>query len=143
MQSSDNVDPYLIKARFVFEESEVQSFEKGVKVGGGQVESVRSYTPRPEELDDYADGQFEPLMVVAVAVSLGYLIRTISNVWLDHTHPGGTIVDTRDGCFETKFAPHIERGKLVVISDDGVQEFESSQKDEGASLLRALADSNA
>ena len=133
-----------IRAHFVVEESKAEDFVRSVKETGGKVEGeVEPFEVPPEEIDDYADGQFEPLMVVAVSVSVAYLVSTISKLWLDHTRPGGTIVDARGGRLETRVAPHVERNKLIVLTDKKVLEFNPAQKAEGADLLQALANRNA
>ena len=72
-ETKDNV-----VVEFVTLESNIPKYIATVNNSGGKViENEKTWDIPPDLLDDYADAQFEPMMVVAVAVSVGFLIKRI------------------------------------------------------------------
>ena len=129
----------VISANFVMEESSVSDYVTAVDKSGGKLAGPPGpYTIPAELLDDYSDAQFEPLMVVAATVAVGFLVKRISDVWLDHKRPGGQVVDTRGGQTVIRVAPYLERGTLVLQSDRGVQVFRPEKHDEALPVLGKL-----
>ena len=126
--------------QFVVPESEAAELASQIEAKGGQL----STSPKPwdipaELLDDYTDAQFEPFLVISCTVAAGFLIKKISDVWLDHTRPGGHVLDTSGGSTTLRVAPYLERGTLVWQSDAGVQIFRPEQRDLALETLGHLA----
>ena len=121
----------------VVAESDVASLEREVAAGGGNVLGKEPFEPG-EEADLYGDQQFEPMTVVAIAAGVAFVIGRISDVWLDHTRPGGQIIDLRTVPAQILPAPQLNRGELLVIRTDGRESFHARNKDEAASLLRSI-----
>ena len=132
------VDNVLVE--FVIQESSVPECIAAIKDSGGAVtENEKAWDIPPDLLDDYSDAQFEPMMVVAVTVSIGFLIKRISDVWLDHKRSGGQVVDTRENKVSIRWASHLERGTLVVVSDNDTNVYKPENRDEALGVLEKLA----
>lgn len=133
MNQEDNLTLEVVVA-----ESDVAALERDTEASGGRVVEERPFEPAAEEADLYGDRQFEPLTVVAVAAGVAFVIGRISDIWLDHTRPGGQIVDLRMQPAQIRPAPYLDRGELLVIRADGRESFHARNRDESASLLRAI-----
>lgn len=128
-----------IHVQFVTEESKASSDIAEIERNGGKLDSPPKPFEVPADLaDDYSDAQFEPLTMIAATVATGFLVKRISDIWLDHSRPGGQVVDTRGGKTVVRAAPHLKRGMLVVQSKKGVKVFQPHDKDEALSLLGKL-----
>ncbi|MCB1701495.1 MAG: hypothetical protein H6985_17340 [Pseudomonadales bacterium] len=115
-----------------------EAMEKIERMGGEIRSPATPYEPDPDELDDLGDSQFDPLMVIAASLALGYLIKTISEVWLDETKGGGQLVDARSSPVKLKRLSYVDRGKLVIVTDKGVETYGPEQRDEGEEVLAQL-----
>jgi hypothetical protein len=123
---------------FVVGESEAGSLSAAVAAGGGRLDGA----PRPWDvpadlLDDYSDPQFEPLVLVAATVAVGFLVKRISDVYLDHARPG-CVVDTRAGKVVVRAAPYLKRGTVVLQSEEGVQVFQPDDRDDALPVIAKL-----
>ena len=127
-----------IRIEIVLAESEAPLLERETAQAGGEVLGARPFEPDPEEADLYGDRNFEPLTVVAVAAGVTFVIGRISSLWLDHSRPGGQIVDLRVVPAQVRPAPHLDRGELLVIRPDGREQYHPRNPDESASILRAV-----
>ena len=129
-----------VTVEFVTQESDITEYITAVNDSGGQItEGEKPWDIPPDLLDDYADAQFEPMMVVAVAVSVGFLIKRVSDVWLDHKRAGGQIVDTRGKDISVRWASHLERGTLVLVSNDDTRVYKPDNRDEALNVLEKMA----
>lgn len=123
---------------FVVAESEAAGFGSDASAAGGSVIATEPFEPPADEADAYGDQQFEPLTVIAVCAGTAFLIGRISDAWLDHKRPGGQIVDLRTRPAQVRPAPHLDRGELLVIEEDGRHSYKAKSRDESASLLRKI-----
>lgn len=130
-----------LNINFVRWESNAEATEASIRESGGSVASAASPWDIPADLiDEYSDGQIEPLMIIAAAVSIGFLIKVVSSVVADHTRPGGQVVDARGDTVTVRPAPHLERGTLVVISSEGAKVIKTKDEVEiSEALIAALA----
>jgi len=120
----------------IVEEGDLAEATEEIERMGGEIRSPATpYEPDPDELDDLGDSQFDPLMLIPATLALGYLVKTISGVWLDHAKGGGQLVDARSSPVKLKRLPYVDRGKLVVVTDDGVETYGPEQRDEGEKVL--------
>lgn len=128
-----------VSVEFVALESDLAACVNALKSSGGTVtENEKAWDTPPDLLDDYSDAQFEPMMVVAASVSIGFLIKRISDVWLDHKRAGGQVIDTRGKDVSIRWAPHLDRGKLVVVSSEETKVYESKDHDEALDVLEKI-----
>ncbi len=128
-----------ISVDFVTEESSAPEYVAKIEKSGGKLENaVTPYTIPPDLLDDYSDAQFEPIMLVAAFVGTGFLIKQISDVWLDHTRSGGQVIDTRGDKIAVRVAPYLKRGTLVLQSKDEVKVFQPKDRDTALPLLEKI-----
>jgi hypothetical protein len=124
---------------FIVEESDVTDEVAGIEKNGGKLDSPAQPFDIPAELaEDYSDPQFEPLTMIAATVAAGFLVKRISDVWLDHTRSGGQVIDTRGDRVVVRTAPHLKRGTLVLQSRQGVKVFQPQDKDEALPLMAKL-----
>ena len=128
-----------ITAEFIIREGQSQELLDQIEEQEGMVEGeVKPWAIPADLLDDYSDPQMDPLMIVTVSVTIGFLIKRISEIWLDHKRPGGQVIDTRGGKVVVRVAPFLDRETLVLQSDDGVEVFKPQDKDEAIPLLEKI-----
>ncbi len=129
----------LLTVELVTEESRARESLAAIEASGGTVHgAARPWDVPADLIEDYSDAQFEPLTIVAAAVSAAFLIKRISDVWLDHNRPGGQVVDARRGKLVVRVAPHLERGTLVVLTDQGKEVYSPDRSDAAAAVLEKL-----
>ena len=129
----------MIDFELVVGEGELAEELDAIKSAGGAVrEPASQYEPETDEIDDLADSQFEPLMLIAASLAAGYLVKTVSSVWLDHKRPGGQVVDARGTPVRIKRVPYVERGKLVIITENDTQVFSANESVEGEKVLASV-----
>jgi hypothetical protein len=125
-----------ISVQFVTEESKASGDIAEIEKSGGKLDAPPSPFDVPADLvDDYSDAQFEPLTIIAATVATAFLVKRISDIWLDHSRPGGQVVDTRGGKTVVRVAPYLKRGTLVLQSEQEVKVFEPNDKDEALPFL--------
>jgi len=123
----------------VVEEGNLSGATNVIELAGGTItDQPKPYDAPVDEIDDYADAQFEPLMIIAVTLSLAALTKVLSDVWLDHTRPGGQTLDARTFPATWRPAPFLERGTLVVIAHDGPTVYRPNQKNEGLEAIKRV-----
>lgn len=129
----------LIEFDWVVEESQVPQEIDGIIAAGGTTKhSGVPYKPKPDELDDYADASFEPMILISVTVATTYLLTQILRLWRDLKYQGGQIVDTRKDKLHIRRVSSLDRGTLVIISDSGTSVFRPEQESEGLALLEKI-----
>lgn len=135
---SENTDN--VSVEFVMQESDMPECVAAVNSSEGKViENEKAWDIPPDLLDDYADAQFEPMMMMVAAVSVGFLIKRISDVWLDHKRDGGQLVDTRGENMSIRWAPHLKRGTLVIVSNDDTKVYKPQDHDQALNVLEKMA----
>lgn len=128
-----------IAVRFIAEESAVADYVSEIEKGGGKIEVAAQAWEIPADLiDDYSDPQFEPMMLIAATVAAGFLIKRISDVWMDHKWPGGQVIDARNEEIEFRIAPYLKPGTLVILTKEGEKVFQLQDKDEALPLLEKI-----
>ena len=128
-----------VNVSWVIDEIAAKVVRSEIEEAGGTIESEPiPFTPPPEEVEDYHDAQFAPLVVIASVVAVGFLLKRISDVWLDHKRPGGLIVDARSNKLVVRPAPHIPRESLLVIDSTGSKVYTPDRKDDALSALTTL-----
>jgi hypothetical protein len=129
-----------VNATFVVEEREAPDLASEARNAGGQVVSEGPWDIPEDLIDDYGDANFEPFTCVLVAVSAAFLVKRLSDIWLDHTRPGGQVIDARGERLEIRHAPYIKpRGTFVILTPDGVETFPPEEREEALSMLEALS----
>jgi hypothetical protein len=130
-----------VPVTWVREENEIHAFRDEVTKEGGRVHGEpEAFQPPAGEVDDYRDANFEPLMVLATTVTVGFLLKTLSNIWLEHKHTGGLIVDARGGGLVMRPAPYLARNTLLLLTDGGVHKWDPSEKNDALDGLRLFID---
>jgi hypothetical protein len=130
-----------VLVRWVRSENDVDALRREVLRNGGEVHGPpETFAPPPEELDDYRDANFEPLTVLATTVSVTFVIKTLSRLWLEHKYTGGLIVDSRSGQLEIRPSRNLDRGDVFILTDSGVQRFGSDQKNDALEALQRVLD---
>lgn len=125
-----------IQLGLVVGESEVREVQASVKGKGGRIiDNPEPFEPSGDDLYDMGDAAFEPMMVVAVALSVGSLIKVISEVILAHKYPGGEVIDIRDGKLKRHSVPSLDKGSFVVITEDSTKKFPPDKRADGLTFL--------
>jgi hypothetical protein len=132
------LDDKLLPVTFITEESAAAEYRAAVEAQG-QVVREESWDVPDDLLDEYGDAQFEPFMILVAAVSVGFLIKRISDVWLDHSRAGGQVIDVRKGTIEVRRAPYLNRGTLVLVTDNEQAVYAPEQHDEALEAIARLA----
>ena len=123
----------------VVDEANLSEAIATIDSSGGTISSQpKPYDVPVDEIDDYGDAQFEPLMIIAATLSLAAITKVLSDTWLDHTRPGGQVLDARTIPPTLRPAPFIGRGELVIVTDDGASVYEPHQKNEGIDAIKKV-----
>lgn len=132
-------DSLQIQAEWVVGESQVDGLRAELQAAEGNTGKQPEPYEVPTRLADlFGDQQFEPLMLVAAAMSLGFLIQRVARVWQDSKHPGGLIVDARKippQLIETKA---LTRGEVLVLWRDKTESYLDDRRDEALETIRNL-----
>jgi hypothetical protein len=96
---------------------------------------LQPFTPPKDEARDYIDAAFEPLLIIAGAVALGYLIDKVTTAVKDVRH-GGAVVDVRQGRVDVRANPALPAKTLLVVDDTGVHQFDTEQSEEIGDVIR-------
>ncbi len=130
------------RVSWVVPETALSTTISEIEQSGGTISGdAQPFVPPTDELEDYQDAQFDPLLVVASAVALGFLLQRISNIWLDHKRPGGLIVDARAEELVVRPSPLLSRGSLLVITEDGANLYAADQKDTALEVMGKIVSS--
>lgn len=128
-----------VRVRLVAKESQCDDLTRDIVEQGGTIAGApHPFDPPPDELDDYADAQFEPLLVISATVSAAFLLKTISGIWLDHSKAGGTVVDARGDAIQTSVVPNVPRNTLVVITPDKATRYSPNEKNDALEAIKLL-----
>jgi hypothetical protein len=128
-----------IPVHLVVWKDHLASIEKQIQLAEGAItQRAESFQPPLDEIDDYAEARFKPLILIAARLSATMLIKLISEMLLDHQHPGGQIIDARNRPPLCRPAPFLERGMLVLITNNGLIVYEPHEKNEAIETLGAL-----
>jgi hypothetical protein len=128
-----------VAVEWIVEESAASDYVQAIEQNGGEItQSPEAWVIPPELLDEYPDPQFEPFMMIGAVVAVGFLIKRVADVYTDLTHPGGQIVDCREGGLAVRVAPQLKPGTLVIVSDEGPKVFQTNEQDEALTLLGQL-----
>lgn len=130
------VNNSLLSVKFITKETAtVSEFINEIKKSGGEIQGE----PKPFELDgDSLELLSNPFVIISCAVSIGFLIKRISDVWLNHTRSGGPIIDVRDGKVVVYEQDNLEHGTIVIIGDDEHQVFKKDERDKALEALNGL-----
>jgi len=131
-----------VRVSWVVAETAVPAAISEIEESDGAVKSEPvPFVPPPDEVEDYHDAQFDPLLVIASVVAVGFLLKRISDIWLDHKRPGGLIVDARGNELVIRPAPQIPRDSLLVLTTTESKMYTPDRKDDALSTLITLAKS--
>jgi hypothetical protein len=109
-----------------------------IEGAGGSVSDSGQYLPRADEARDYASAGFEPLTLIAGAVTASYLLKAIDKVWRNRGAGGGVVVDTRAGKLRVRQVPTMKSGQLIVIEASGSKVFEEGEATEAGALMKSV-----
>lgn len=109
-----------VRFEWIVPESSRDEALREIEAAGGTVEvSGDSYAPSPEDPLSPAGSSFEPLVIVTCAVSGVYVLREIAKLWRDVRDTGGEIIDARGGRLRRRRVPSLDRGTLILLTDEG------------------------
>jgi hypothetical protein len=104
---------------------------------GGQTDPGHNkYDPNPSEQGTSTDPNFAPLIVIVAVMVVGYLAKTIVNLW-QQVHYGGLVIDARGNDIVVKENQALPGGVVVIITaDNKVQEFTPKDESELGKILK-------
>ena len=125
-----------IRFEWVVKESLVPKALETVENQSGRVlDDTTFFEPSADEIDYLGDSAFEPMMVIAVALSIGALIKVISDTVLEHKYPGGELYVLRKGKLKHFRVPSLEKGTIVIITEKGTERFSPAKRADGLAVL--------
>lgn len=97
---------------------------------------------KPSESDSFPpeDSSFDPLIVIACVVSAPFLVRQVNSLWRDVKEPGGEVLDARNGKLRRYRLPSLDRGTLVILTDEGKAVYRLDQGEEAMAALKTALD---
>jgi hypothetical protein len=132
-------DEQLVEFEWVVPESERDQQARDLEAAGGTVQDSNiAYQPLPDELEDYADAAFEPMIMIIGAVAAAYIVRQISRIWRDRNVQGGVVVDGRGGGLRIRRVPAFPAGRVVILHNGRTSVLDSDQEVEGIEELKML-----
>ena len=105
--------------------------------GAALADEPRRFEPPAKDKAAYAQAAFEPLTVIAGAMGLMMLIERVAAFVKDLRHDG-LIVDVRHDPIDIRPHPSLDRGQVLVVTDDGVEHFDASRHADLVAPLTAL-----
>ena len=117
----------------------VAAFSDRIAGEGGEVEGKKPFEPPPDELDLYADGQFEPLMVVTALVAAALGFKLIRETIKDLRGRQVMVIDVTDDTVKSRVLPLEGVDHVIVKSASGTETFSTAQTvDIENAILKAL-----
>lgn len=124
---------------FVIQEGQVDQLLADVDTEGGHADSAAEpYNPPPGLADLFGDQQFEPLMIIVVTLSVGFLFKRIATVYSDLSHPKGLLVDARVSPANVIETEALHRGEVIIIRADRTDSFTLDEKDAALEALKEI-----
>ena len=138
--STENIpDGASVSFRWAARAVDVAGLQQHLGKNGATLESnVERFRPPADEVEDYTEASFAPLMVVAGAVAVAILAQAILDFYRGAKH-GGVIVDARGSNLDIREHPALQPGTIVVISREAqLTRFEPKASIDLGSLLKAM-----
>ncbi|MFE6096419.1 tetratricopeptide repeat protein [Streptomyces massasporeus] len=96
------------------------------------------YVPEVEDPLNVSDSSFEPLIIIVCVIAFPYFIRQLHRAWRDIREQGGQIIDTRNGRIRIRSVDSLDRGTVVLVTDDGSQVHRAENEESLTQLISAL-----
>lgn len=124
---------------WVVPESKRANTLREIEAAGGLVEiSGDPYVSSEEDPLTPRGSSFEPLVVIVAAVTGAYVLGEISKLWRDLTEKGGEIIDARKGKLRRRKVPSLDRGTLILLTDDGQSVYRPHEEKSAMKALLAI-----
>ncbi len=118
--------------------SSIEPMRASLAEAGAALEEEPARFVPPEGLEEeYTHPAFEPILVIAGAMSIGFLADRIVRAVKDMKR-GGLIIDARGESLSIIESQSLDRGSVLVFTADGERLLDSSKPVELADALRAL-----
>jgi hypothetical protein len=132
-------DHSALTLEWVCGEGTPAAFAARVGTDGGTVTATTAFVPEPEEADLYSDAQFEPLVVVGVALTTGLVMRYLRELILDLKGREIAVVDLTGETPQVRIVP-VGKASLVLVkaADGSVTKFAPSEIDKLEQSLAGL-----
>jgi hypothetical protein len=128
-----------IPLEWVLPESERTPALRELEAAGATVvDSDNEYRRVPGDPLLPEGSSFEPLVVIACAVPTVYLIRQVAELWRDIRDRGGEIIDARSGTVRRRRVPSLDRGTLILLTDDGSTVYRPHEEAAAMEALRGV-----
>jgi hypothetical protein len=132
-------DTNTVSLEWVCSEGSARALAARVSDDGGKVLGTRAFVPGPEESDFYSDGQFDPLVVVALALGSGMVLRYVRELVLDLTGREIMIVDLAATTPQVRVIPIGQASQVIIKAANGsVMRFAPSDVGKIEQSLAAL-----
>jgi hypothetical protein len=122
-----------VKFGWVVASTDADAHVKELSRAGGENISVASYTATDQES---AHSAFAPLVILVGVIAVSYLVDKIIQ-WVTEAGHHGLIVDVRGGALNIRESASLGRNVVIVVTENGVQKFESADHHE-SEVLAAL-----
>lgn len=115
----------VVSFELILPTSELEVQHTALQSGGAETADPVEYKPTPEELDEYSHAAFEPMLLLAGAVALGFLVERIVDAVKNARH-GGLIIDRTGESIRIIESSALRRGTMLVLGPKGEREFDLS-----------------
>jgi len=128
-----------ITVALTIQEGKVDQLLAEVNASGGHTDGAAKHYDPPSELADmFGDQQFEPLMIIAVTLSFGFLMKRVAQIYRDLSHPKGLLVDARVIPIQVIESQSLDRGDVVILRKDRTDSFTRDEKDAALEALEGI-----
>jgi hypothetical protein len=116
----------LFEIDWICREAAAAKFTDAIAADGGSVRGTAPFTPSPEEVDLFADPQFDPLLAITVMLGLPLCLRMLRRAVADLRGERGTalVLDLSGERPEARHVPLGDARLVIVKGRDGQQVFD-------------------
>lgn len=127
-----------IETEFVVYEGELAAWLNALGAPGSITHKERPFIPKAEELDRFADAQFEPLMVITVGIGVTVLVQQVLNLVDRLRGEEVLVVDTTQRPIQVRRVPKGKASEIAFVHKGGVNKYSLREKGEAIAFLKAL-----
>jgi hypothetical protein len=129
----------VVSVKMILPEGQVAALLDDLDRAAGQLaEPPQPYRLPPNQLDLFGDQQFEPLMVLTIAVSLSFLADRVSRIVMRHQGRPGLVVDATGDTATFFETTALDPGEVLIIRHDETESLREEGLERAVSAVAAV-----
>lgn len=128
----------IVSFEWAVSESELDAQRQALLDAGAELaDETYPFKPPDYLAEEYLHAAFEPMLVLVGALAIGFLADRVVRVIKD-IKKGGLIIDSRGEKLAIFENSALDRGTVLVFSNAGVKQFDSSKPVDIVGAIKAL-----